>query len=899
MKTIGKILVISFVFLANFIYAQSYYYNDTLTVDSRGNKINDVIAIDLNSGEKSIFLEDIGYAYILSEINKMVFMSIPEYELCVYDLNQNKIDTLKYLGRIEQTFQIHTVPPNNDIYMEIVKYGAKLVGNEDPWPEMTNILVDKNTYSIIDSSCYYYKIKDCVLSRDGYQRYELLKNKDGIQFSIRSTETDIIETNEIIIAGYQDLQIYRDVGLAGSLNGYAFLSYFTRDEHSNLISNYVLCDPEIEVCRSHLAWKWSNGPFGKDVSHTGDMIFHREENLYIFDGQTALLKQRIKVPVSTSPNAKSKTFILGDVLYYFPEDPEKSDMTIFDNIQHVDLTKTQSDTALINMIIDDVNESYQKGWITNQSTMDKYVNYFENTKTYLEQNNNSAAISTLNSVLQDLEQDNGTTLTSEAYALLKYNTESLKARITPALPYNVELRDSQGSLLNDGSLKYYEGGWQNAINNGDGTFQVNTERSTVSLRMTYAFGSQTISNVSVNDSVVVFRTVPTEVQLKNSNGGLMPAPTGDEGTVKYYSGGWREFGTTSGGVAAKELLPKQYSFRMTYAFASNDQSQDIGANSTVLFQTTNAHVELRNSAADLMPAPMGDEGTVKYYSGGWREFGTTSGGTAAKELLPKQYSFRMTYAFASNDQSQDIGTNSTVVFQTTNAQVELRNSAGDLMPAPMGDEGTVKYYSGGWREFETTSGGVASKELLPKQYSFRMTYAFASVDQSQDIGTNPTIVFQTTNAQVELRNSAGDLMPAPMGDEGTVKYYSGGWRDFGTTSGGIVSKELLSKQYSFRMTYEFASNDQSQDIGTNPVVGFSTVMAAVNVTDQLSQPLDNAEVKYYSGGWRTFGNTTAGTVTKELLPKSYSFRASFQGVSTDKQQDISTDPVVNIQLNLQ
>jgi hypothetical protein len=457
-------------------------------------------------------------------------------------------------------------------------------------------------------------------------------------------------------------------------------------------------------------------------------------------------------------------------------------------------------------------QSIIQNWITDELTTDKYINYFQNTKGFIQQNNISEALNILNTVLQDVQQDSGVALTSEAYALLFFNTEYLVEQLSSSFEpgFPIKLVNSQNQLLTGGSLQYYEGGWQDAINNGDGTFQVNTERTTVSLRMTYAYGSETKQNVAVGTDTVVFQTINTQVQLTNSSSQLI-----DEGTVKYYAGGWRDFGTTSGGIVSKELLPKSYSFRMTYAYASNDQSQDIG-------------------------------------------------------------------------------TNSTVIFQTTNAQVELRNSSGDLMPAPIGDEGTAKYYAGGWRDFGTTSGGIASKELLPKSYNFRMTYAFASNDQSQDIGSNPTIVFQTTNSQVELRNSNGDLI-----DEGTVKYYAGGWRDFGTTSGGIATQELLAKPYNFRMTFAFASNDKNQDISANPVVGFSTVLTTVNVKDQNNQSLDNAVVKYYSGGWRTIGNTNAGSISTELLPKSYSFRATFQGVSYDIKQDISADPVVNIQLVIQ
>ena len=363
------------------------------------------------------------------------------------------------------------------------------------------------------------------------------------------------------------------------------------------------------------------------------------------------------------------------------------------------------------------------------------------------------------------------------------------------------------------------------------------------------------------------------VELKDSTGGPLSG-----GVVQYYSGGWQTFGTTdASGRVSRELQPGTYTFGMNYAFARQEKSQNIASNPTVVFQTTNVTVQLKDSTGALM-----DTGTVQYYSGGWRDIGSTSGGQVSKQLLPGTYTFSMNYAFARQEKAQNIATNSTVVFQTINATVQLKDSTGALM-----DTGTVQYYSGGWHDIGSTSGGQVSKELLPGTYTFSMNYAFARQEKAQNIGTNPTVVFQTISATVQLKDSTGALM-----DTGTVQYYSGGWRDIGSTSGGQVIKELLPGSYTFSTNYAFARQEKAQNISTNPTVVFQTVNAMVQLKDSTGALMDTGTVQYYSGGWRDIGSTSGGHVTKELLPGTFTFSMNYGFARQEKAQNVAADPTV-------
>ena len=360
--------------------------------------------------------------------------------------------------------------------------------------------------------------------------------------------------------------------------------------------------------------------------------------------------------------------------------------------------------------------------------------------------------------------------------------------------------------------------------------------------------------------------VAVTVWLKDSsNNGL------DGGVVQYYSGSWQSFGTTGEtgtGYVTKNLPSGNYAFRMDYGNARNEKWQNVGTNPTVVFQTVDVEVQLKDSTGAFI-----DTGTVSYYYWGWQSFGTTSSGKVSKELLPNNYAFRMDYGNARNEKWQDVGVSSTVVFQTVKVTVELRDSGNNLI-----DTGTVAYYYWSWKTFGSgsTSGGQASMELLPNNYALRMDYANARNEKWQNVGTKPTVIFQTVLVTVELRDHAGNL----LNGGGTVSYYYWSWLSFGTTSDGQVSKELLPNNYCFRMDYANARNEKWQNVGTKPTVTFQTG----KITLQFS-----GDIQYYYWSWNTFTKPSM-----ELLPNVYYFRFdSYQtSVTVNAGDDIQLSFVV-------
>jgi hypothetical protein len=78
-----------------------------------------------------------------------------------------------------------------------------------------------------------------------------------------------------------------------------------------------------------------------------------------------------------------------------------------------------------------VSRSRSLNWITTQAAADKYTNYFRTTRSQLQSANISGALSTLQAVLISANADSTSLLTSEAYALIRYNSQYLITQLQP------------------------------------------------------------------------------------------------------------------------------------------------------------------------------------------------------------------------------------------------------------------------------------------------------------------------------------------------------------------------------------------------------------------------------------------------------------------------------------
>jgi len=83
----------------------------------------------------------------------------------------------------------------------------------------------------------------------------------------------------------------------------------------------------------------------------------------------------------------------------------------------------------IDSLISYVSRSRSLSWITSQQTADNYLHYFMRVRSQLQAGRESEAIGNLQVVLKNSEADSSSLLTSEAYALIRYNTEHLIRRL--------------------------------------------------------------------------------------------------------------------------------------------------------------------------------------------------------------------------------------------------------------------------------------------------------------------------------------------------------------------------------------------------------------------------------------------------------------------------------------
>ena len=129
--------------------------------------------------------------------------------------------------------------------------------------------------------------------------------------------------------------------------------------------------------------------------------------------------------------------------------------------------------VFIDTLISYTNQSLTLGWTANQLTADKYTSLFSTARSQLESNDTTGARTTLTTVLTNVTGDSAAALLiSEAYALLRFNTEYLLDQLpSPELIIDIDIKP--GSDPNSINCKNQNGMIPVAILTTD-TFEAST-----------------------------------------------------------------------------------------------------------------------------------------------------------------------------------------------------------------------------------------------------------------------------------------------------------------------------------------------------------------------------------------------------------------------------------------
>ena len=381
-----------------------------------------------------------------------------------------------------------------------------------------------------------------------------------------------------------------------------------------------------------------------------------------------------------------------------------------------------------------------------------------------------------------------------------------------------------------------------------------------------------------NDKTFTTKAGGRTIYLKQSDG-ITPIAGGQ---VSYYSGGnWIKDSLSNGGVTdASGMVTgvpvKETIFKMQY----NGTDSTIYSSAGIInFQTCLARVYLKNSRGTGLP------GAIVYYLGynGWQLLDTTDlNGLATKELLPGSHYYTVSDGISS---LQSIGTQHVCTLYTFTlgaADIYLLSSIGTGLSGA-----NVYYYANGWQFLGTTDGtGLATKDLFPGSYSFKIEYAGTQSSTPTYHNINSSYTFYTCNAQVYLKSSTNAGISGA-----TIKYLgTSGWITLGITDGsGLAFKELLPGNYYYTIDYAFNTYTSSPKSACTPFT-YNTTNAIVNLKSSLGAGLANGDVYYYSSGnWRFFGTTNgSGVASSELLAGSYNFNMKYANTQAYSNHHISS-----------
>lgn len=240
------------------------------------------------------------------------------------------------------------------------------------------------------------------------------------------------------------------------------------------------------------------------------------------------------------------------------------------------------------------------------------------------------------------------------------NTGTNKSVMFQTTLVKLLLKDSQGNLLDGGSGSYYADKWRGIGAANGGEVSKELLPGTYTFAMTYEGTINQIVQDTTANSAVVFQTVNTTVQLKDTQGNPM-----ESGNASYYADSWRNIGEVVNGEISKELLPGAYTFAITYEGMINQKVQDISADNLVVFRTVDVAVQLQDFQGNSL-----EGGFASYYADKWRSIGYVVRGEIRKKMLAGTYTFAMNYNGTIMESINNVAVEPTIVFRMQGLNIQ-------------------------------------------------------------------------------------------------------------------------------------------------------------------------------------------------------------------------------------
>jgi ribosomal protein S11 len=352
------------------------------------------------------------------------------------------------------------------------------------------------------------------------------------------------------------------------------------------------------------------------------------------------------------------------------------------------------------------------------------------------------------------------------------------------------------------------------------------------------------------------------VQLQNSqNAGL----AGGDFKYRIGWGGYTGLGTDATGNGMWTFVdghPTNTKVTVSYEGASVEKQQNITSNPIFIFNTVDVTADLRNSIGGLLTA---DSWEYRY---GWGSYAPMN--NLGEELLPVNVKVRVGYKGTKVEKQQNVGSNSHYDFNTINVTAELKSSSGSTLTA---DDWKYRY---GWGAYSTMDN--AGEELLPVNVKVKVYYNGACVEKQQNVGSNSHYDFNTVNVTADLEDSNGDPLTA---DNWKYRY---GWGAYSTLTN--TGHELLPVNVKVKVYYKGACVEKQQNVGSNSNYNFNTVLVTADLEDGNGGSL-TADAWDYRYGWGAY--SSLNNAGEELLPVNVKVRATYNGDTKEKQQNVGSN----------